>query len=289
MKYTITILLLVSLVACQSKGRKAVTTTLPNLVLQWETDTLMTTCECVLYDKDNKQIYVANINQNPWELDTNGFISIIDLKGNIIEHKWVKEDLSGPKGMGMYNGKLYVNDINRVVEIDIPTQSIQASYYLSGKPALNDISISKKGRIFTSDSNESGIYELTNGHLEKLGNTADGRLNGLYADGEKLYFTLSQLKQFGYFDLNTRSSHILSEPIGWGDGIVKLNNGDFITTGWEGEIYYINSTDWQATQLLDTREEGINAADLDYIPELDIILVPTFFNNTVRAYKLVWE
>lgn len=286
MKKLLPLLLIFSLVACQSKGKKSTTENTPKLVLEWETDTLMTTCESALYDKASGLIYISNIHEGPWDFDHNGFISTINTKGEINEQYWLTEELSAPKGMGLYQGKLYVNDINRLVEIDVNSKKIEASYYLEGEPALNDVAISKDGRVFSSSSATSDIYELVDGELVELGKTPDGRLNGLYVDGDKIYFTQSSLRSFGYFDIKERNYHILTEEIGWGDGIVKLKNGDFITSSWEGELYHISSKTWKKTLLLDTREEGINAADIDYIPELDLLIVPTFFNNTVRAYKV---
>jgi hypothetical protein len=286
MKLLIALLLITTFVACRSKAKKSEVTSIPTLELQWETDTLMTTCESVIYDKSSGLIYVANINNKPWEIDYNGFISTLDTDGNIVDLVWLKEDLSGPKGMGILNGTLYINDINRIVEVDMATKAITKSYYLDGSPALNDITISPEGRLFSSESASSIIYELSQGHLKKVGNTPDGRLNGLLAVDGKLYFTLAKLNQFGTYDLDMNTIKILTEDIGWSDGIVKLKNGDFITSSWAGEIYYIKASDWSRTLLLDTKDENINAADIDYIPELDLIIVPTFFHNTVRAYKI---
>ena len=45
------------------------------LQLKWETDTLLTTCESVLYDQDQDVLYVSNINGAPDGKDGNGFIS----------------------------------------------------------------------------------------------------------------------------------------------------------------------------------------------------------------------
>lgn len=39
--------------------------------------------------------------------------------------------------------------------------------------------------------------------------------------------------------------------------------------------------------LLNTKEQKINAADIDYSPELNLLLVPTFFANKISAYEIV--
>jgi len=74
--------------------------------------------------------------------------------------------------------------------------------------------------------------------------------------------------------------------VGHGDGVVRIENGDFIVSSWQGEVFYINSEDWSKIQLLDTREQKINSADIEYIESTQTLLVPTFFHNRVMAYKL---
>jgi hypothetical protein len=39
--------------------------------------------------------------------------------------------------------------------------------------------------------------------------------------------------------------------------------------------------------IFDTTNDKINAADIDYIPEKQLLLVPTFLDNRAMAYKLI--
>lgn len=258
---------------------------IPSLDLVWQTDTLLTTCESVLYNKTLDIIFVANINNAPWEKDNNGFISTIDTNGNIVELKWL-EGLSGPKGMGIFDGKLYVNDIDRIVEIDIKTQKIINTYTVDGEPQLNDITVSSKGIVYASGSNTNSIYVLENGAIRILKMDTEGRLNGLLHQKEDIFFADSGSQCFGIYNFNSNTSKILAQGIGHGDGVVRLKNDDFIVSDWKGQVFYIDSTNWQKTLLLDTRDDYIYAADIDYIPETQMLLVPTFFNNRVMCYKL---
>jgi hypothetical protein len=41
--------------------------------------------------------------------------------------------------------------------------------------------------------------------------------------------------------------------------------------------------------LLNTKDQEKNTADIWFIQEKDLLLVPTFFDNRVVAYKLVKE
>ncbi|GAA3648500.1 hypothetical protein [Flavivirga jejuensis] len=257
----------------------------PSLDLVWQTDTLLTTSEAVLYHKESDIIFVSNVNKSPWEKDNNGFLSTIDTKGNILQLKWL-EGLSGPKGMGIFNDKLYVNDIDRIVEIDIKTQKIINTYPVEGEPHLNDITVGPKGIIYASGSNTNSIYVLENGEISTLKTGEEGRLNGLLHQRRGVFFLDSGRHCFGLYNFRSKTSIVLTEGLGHGDGVIRLKNNDFIVSNWKGQVFYIDASNWEKRLLLDTREDGIYAADIDYIPETQMLLVPTFFHNNVMCYKL---
>ncbi len=273
----------------QSKEKpasKAETPSQPSLKLVWESDTTLSTCESVYYDSKTGTIYVANINEGPWEDDGNGFISTIDNNGKVLIHKWV-EGLSAPKGMGISNGKLYVNDISNLVEIDIATRKITKRYKVEGDPKLNDITVSPDGTVYASGSNSNTIYVLKNGKLEIMLNHEFGRLNGLLYQPEGMYYASSNSSEFGLVDMKTNTAKVLADGIGHGDGIIVLKNGDFIVSSWKGQVFYIKKSDWSAHKMLDTESMGLNAADIEYIPEQNLLMVPTFFGNKIMSYNVI--
>src|ERR1700722_18740009 len=93
--------------------------TAPTLQQVWVTDTVLRTPESAHYDPIKDIIYVANINKISKDTkDGDGFISIVKIDGKFENLKWVT-GLNDPKGMAAYKGKLYVSDIDQVVEIDI--------------------------------------------------------------------------------------------------------------------------------------------------------------------------
>ena len=99
----------------------------PSLTLLWETPEELITNESVLFDENSGMIYVANIEGNPTEKDGKGSISIISKSGEILVQEWVS-GIDAPKGMGISNGKLYVTNIDELVEIDIETAKDQQSF-----------------------------------------------------------------------------------------------------------------------------------------------------------------
>ena len=254
----------------------------PSLVRLWASDTLLRTPESVLYDRKRDVLYVANVNMKPWEKDGNGFISRMDLQGNITDLHWV-DGLHGPKGMGVLDGSLFVADIDEVVEIDIETAVIKARYPVSGVPTLNDITIGN-GSVFISGSDSNKVFELKNGTVTEIMSEDFGRPNGLFWEPERLLMLTSNSSMLKSIQLESGEITDLVGELGHGDGIVPVGNGDYLASSWRGEVFYI-SPDWVSTQLLDTREREINAADIDFIIEKNLLLVPTFFDNRVVAYR----
>jgi DNA-binding beta-propeller fold protein YncE len=257
-------------------------TATPGLTQLWASDTLLRTPESVLYDRQREVIYVANVNLNPWEKDGNGFISRMDLQGNITDLRWV-DGLNGPKGMGILDGSLFVADIDEVIEIDLESASIKNRYPVAGTPTLNDITVGN-GSVFISGSDSNKVFELKDGVVQEILDEDFGRPNGLYWEPQRLLMLTSNSSMLKSIDLETGKITDLVGELGHGDGIVPDGNGGYLASSWGGELFYI-SPDWTRTQLLDTREDEINAADIDYIVDQNLVLVPTFFDNRVVAYR----
>lgn len=290
MKNIVSICLLLFIAACgtapeqeQTENSPAVTKA-PSLQEVWASDTLLRTPEAVLYDKERDVLYVANVNEDPWGKDGNGFISKMDTKGNITDLHWV-EGLNGPKGMGVVGNSLFVADIDEVVEIDITQGTILNRYPVDGTPTLNDITV-LDGQVYISGSDSNKVFELKDGKVVMILEGDFGRPNGLFAEADRLLMITSTSSQLKAFDLTTQQSTVLVDSLGHGDGIVPVGNGDYLASSWRGELFYITA-DWKRTQLLDTREAAINAADIDYIIPQNLLLVPTFFDNRVVAYQVI--
>src|SRR5690242_11795121 len=99
MKYYLILAAAAVIVACQPKQQETTTETkAPTLTKIWETDTVLTTCESVIYDATNNVLYVANINGDPSGKDGNGFISAVSLEGKVSNVKWAT-GMDAPKGM----------------------------------------------------------------------------------------------------------------------------------------------------------------------------------------------
>jgi sugar lactone lactonase YvrE len=253
------------------------------LTLKWETDSLLTTNESALYDKERDVIYVANINGTPDAKDNNGFISKLSTDGKITELKWITK-LHAPKGLGLAGNKLYVADIDRVVEIDVVKGKISKTYPVEGAKFLNDVTVDSAGVVYISDTGAGNVMRLENGKLTKYLENVDGP-NGLLAEDSRLMVLTWNGKTVNTVDPSNKQITIQADSIENLDGIESMGDGAYLLSSWNGMIHYLDK-DWKNVMVLDLRGDSINSADIEYIKEKNLLLVPTFFHNTVRAYEV---
>jgi hypothetical protein len=69
------------------------------------------------------------------------------------------------------------------------------------------------------------------------------------------------------------------------DGLKSDGKGNYITSNWKGRTALITA-EGKTIVLMDTTAAGINAADLEYLADRKLLLIPTFFDNRVVAYKV---
>ncbi len=262
------------------------TTATPIVIEQfWVSDSTLKTPESVLFDKERKVIYVSNVNGMPTDKDKNGFISKLSPEGKIEILEWVK-GLDAPKGMGVYKNKLYVTDITRLVEIDIDKGAIVKIYEVPGAKFLNDVTIDPAGLVYFSDTEANKIHTLSDGKVTTWLEEGLKGPNGLLIENNRLLLASFGGQDFKSIDLATKEATDIATEIGAGDGVVYFGEqGHYVVSDWEGTIFLIEP-DGKKNLVLDTKADKINSADIDFVAETNMLLVPTFFNNRVVAYKL---
>jgi DNA-binding beta-propeller fold protein YncE len=252
------------------------------LVKKWETAPVFEVPESVCYDPDSRIIYVSNINGKPTDKDGNGYIAMLSPGGDVLKGPWIT-GLHAPKGMGIYNGTLYVSDIDRVAEVDIKTKTITQFYDFPEANFLNDIAIDQMGAVYVSDMASTRIYRIFEGKSETwLDDEILSSPNGLCVEDDQLFIGCSKIARAGISD---KSIVTWLEKTGGIDGLEATGDGRFLFSDWQGNVY-LAGTDKKIEKILDTTPAGINAADIEYIPSLKLLLVPTFGDNRVMAYEL---
>ena len=254
------------------------------LKLKWKSDTLLRVPESVLLDAGRKVLFVSNIDGKSDGKDGEGFISQLTTDGKIKNLKWVT-GLDAPKGLGMVGNNLYAADLTAVVVIDIPSGKITDRIELEGAVFLNDITTDKQGTVYISDSSTGKIFSIKGKTPALYFESADfTRINGLLALKDGLYiadfgsgvnYKLSADKKLSKFGETSQGA----------DGVVLVGKNEYIVSSWHGELYFVNDKG-ESTKILDTKDQKISAADIEYDSKTKTVFVPTFFANCVMAYEL---
>ena len=224
-----------------------------SLTKLWEA-TGMEAPESVIYDPQQKVFYVSNVVGSPADKDGNGYIAKIDNTGKVVAQKWVT-GLNGPKGMGIFNGKLYVADIDNVALIDIKSGKIEKTFPAEGATFLNDIAVSPKGDVYISDTfGGNAIYRIQNGQIELW--LKDEKLNypnGLFVKGNDLIvsswgvvtnsqtFETAEKGKLISVSIADKKIKDLTKSFANGDGLAPYKNGYIVTDWAAGKVFFVDN------------------------------------------------
>ena len=282
MKYFIlSIVLIFAIFSFKNKSQKAYSPM--KLVKLWESDTLFTTAESVIFDKKSKVIYVSNIEGQPWEEDGKGSIGKLSLDGKVINARRVR-GLNEFKGLGIVNGKLYVADNVKLIKIDQKLGKILHKYEVKDCQRLNDVAATADGSVYFTDSEKGVVHLLKDGVVSTVVNGLGGS-NGIFYETDRLLLGTWSDSCLTVYNFKTQNKTIFAKNLPQPDGIEAIGNGNYLVSTWSGLIHLVDKKG-KVKLLLDTKKDKISAADIDFVKEKNLLLVPTFFRNTVVAYRL---
>lgn len=249
----------------------------------WETDSTLKVPESVCLDSRNQRLYVSNIEgKNAWEKDGKGSVAILTLSGKILNPGWIT-GLHAPKGMSMFQDYLILADIDSVVIIDVIRGQIVKKVFVEGAKALNDLVCDKRGNMYVTDSKENKVFYIDaiklvpSVYLEGLSG-----VNGITFFDKSLYIVdAGSLFRIGK---DKEKIRIADGMEGRTDGVEVIDENSFFVTCWEGAVWHVKGTG-EKKLLWDARKEGYNTADIGIDKKTQTLYVPTFWRNTVRAYK----
>lgn len=268
------------------------------IVQQWESSTgELQGPESVVYDAKRKVLYVSNVNGKPLEKVENGFISRVSAEdGKILELKWFADQLWAPKGMAIADDHLFVADISKVVEVDLETASLVNTYPVVDAVFLNDVAADADGYVYISDMKTDKIHRLKDGEIQTWVSTQKlASPNGLTVVNDQLVVGTWGMMDGEGFETST-PGHLLSislckgeivdvgsaEPVGNLDGVEQTRQGNFLVTDWMvGKLFLI--TDQGEVETLLELTQG--SADIEYIQETGLLLIPMMLDNKLLAYK----
>lgn len=261
----------------------------PNYQLSeiWKTESVLTTSECVLLNPEDNLLYVSCINGSPTEKNGTGFIAKVDLQGKVTTLKW-SAGLNAPKGMAIHRGHLYVSDIDELVQIDLKSGTITKRYPAKGAVFLNDVAADRNGTVYVGDSSaENGsIYRLKNARLETwLVSPEILRPNGLYMLKDSLLAGDARNGKLNSIHLESKKITLVAQTDSGIDGLKPDGKGNWFTSNWKGRTTLVTA-EGKTIVLMDTTDAKINSADFEFIPDQKLLIIPTFFDNRVVAYKV---
>jgi DNA-binding beta-propeller fold protein YncE len=251
----------------------------------WESEAALKVPESVRLDAKRKVLYVSNIDGEPWTADGKGSIAKIGLDGKVIAAEWVT-GLDCPKGLVLSaDGKwLYAADIGGVVVIDIKKGKIKEKIAIPDGIQLNDLVGDGKGTLYVSDSKGKKVYVVKDGKASVyLDETVLKGPNGLLVHDGALYVldnnSLNRVEP-------DKSLKVLADGMSGGvDGLENVKGDDFLVSAWSGAVWYVRS-DGSKELLFDGKAVQTSTADIGWDPATMTVYVPTFFKNTVIAFKV---
>ena len=271
----------------------------PVLTKLWESKADFKLPESVVFDKENNILYVSNMQGDPFSKDGNGFISKVDLDGKIVKLKWI-EGLHAPKGLAISKGKLYVGDVDQLIEIDIKAGKISKKLDAAGASFLNDVTVDTYGNVYVSDTFTDTIYRLNtfgqlttwlyspkleapNGlHYEKgqiivgsWGHPTDGfapAVVGHLKVNPSLIQPFKEIKSLGN-----------AKPVGTLDGVESDGNGGYFVADWVGGNLLHIKADGNF-KVLEKLSQG--AADHEVIHDKKILIMPLMNDGKLVAFKI---
>ena len=250
----------------------------------WESPASLKTPESVRFDAQRKVLYVSNIDGEPWAADGKGSIGKLGLDGKVIAAEWVT-GLDCPKGLALSDdGKwLYAADAGGIVVIDIDAGKIAKKIAIPDGQKLNDL-VNDEGTLYVSDSKGKKVYQVKDG---KPAVWLDEKVlkgpNGLFVHKGSLYVlddnSLNRVEK-------DRSLKVLASGMNGGvDGLEVVKGDDFIVSAWGGSVWYVPASG-DKTLLFDGKAVDTKTADTGWDPATSTLYVPTFFKNTVIAFKV---
>ena len=255
--------------------------------------------ESVGFDPQAQVLYVSRFGPELKALlkDAKGFISRVDLKGQILEERSLPGPgvvLHKPKGVWVAGPRLWTTDIDAAWVFDLKTKKGH-KVPLPGARFANDPVVSA-GRLFVSDMGTGTIYVVepadfitTTPHVSTMVQRPGLFPNGLWVNdkGELLFGTAPREGPLGRIYKLTGPGQIeaISPELGRIDGLAVLSDGTILYTDWAGKGLFALGKDG-TSHLLAAGFSG--PADFAVVPRADryLVVVPDLVEGDLRIFVL---
>lgn len=250
---------------------------------------------------DGKFIYAADIGKelNPTAKDGDGQIIKLDKKGKILDATFVKEKLDAPKGLAINKEILFINDIDRLLAIDLKTGTkLYEIDFSKDTSFLNDIAVWDNNTLYVSATDKNKLYKVNlvnKSYSEiKIDATIIG-INGLfcYKKASRIYVNGfgSDNKPngfIGYINLKDSKFTRITNLEGYFDGIFISNDvlyvSDWVDFEKKGKIQGIGI--FGSNKIETINISAPIAGPADFIIINDTLIIPSMMSGEIRFIKL---
>lgn len=250
---------------------------------------------------DGKFIYVADIGKelSPTAKDGDGKVIKLDKKGQIVDANFVKEKLDAPKGLAINKEILFINDVDKVLAIDLKTGIKLYDIDFSKETSfLNDIVVWDNNTLYVSATDKSRLYRVNlidKSYSEIKTDITISGINGLfcYKKASRIYINGfgSDNKPngvIGYINLKDNTFTRITNLQGYYDGIY-ISNDVLYVSNWvafekKGIIQGIGIFNSYQVSTINISEPIAGPAD--FIIVNDTLIVPAMMSGEIHFIKL---
>ncbi|CZE46693.1 hypothetical protein [Campylobacter geochelonis] len=235
-------------------------------------------------------LFVSNVGKKlaPLAKDGDGFISLLDLDGNIIKMDFIT-GLDAPKGMVVKDGVLYVADIDTLKGFDITTKKPVFNLKINGAVFLNDL-LDFDGSLLLSDTGTGIIHQIdTSKKTYKTFFKLDSKLGGpngmIFKDGELFVATYDPngVKKTNLVKIAGGKLTKFDSMSGLLDGIA-VHEGKVLVSDWvDGKNGVVYSFDGKSFSTLDL-PKLLGPADMYLLN--DTLYIPQMAGNRLTIANL---
>ena len=210
----------------------------------------------------------------------NGFLTLLSPQGETLDWR-VVEGLDAPLGMAMLGDRLYLVDNNRLKIFDWPEYRLYKSIELETAVA-NDLAVSSDGTVYITDTAKHQVIRILPDGTQSVvtGKAQFKGANGIALKDGNLYIGGERLWRVSLSDdsVETLGPDWLTDI----DGIEFEPGGTVQITPVGGPL--VRYFDENNLEII--AGPGISSANHGFAADLQLVLIPTGFDNTVIAIRV---
>lgn len=247
--------------------------------------------ECMVMDPASGNVYISNIapiEQNYWDDDGRGFLSVMKADGTMENLRWLQSTpemaVNGPKGMCLLDGVLYYADNARLMRISLEEGSKPEEVKLPKAEKINDLATDGTA-VYAADTGLSLIYRVQTDGTSSLVKSPEAP-NGLTFHKGKMFGVSWSLHDVYELDPTGKEE---PKPFGVSeyfvnlDSIEGLDDGSFILTDFTDNRIWVLGPERTSPSIL---AELQTPADVWLDREKLILYVPQVLANQATIFQL---